>query len=555
MQWSTACPDWERRIVAGQSLIPFDPLFPAEAEAAQKVFQELVIADMPGCPTMGQIARPWFLDFVSAIFGAYNPETGRRLIQESFLLISKKNMKSTGAAGIMMTALVRNWRESAEFLILAPTIEIADNSFHPARDMIRKDEELSDLLRVQEHTRTITHRKTHAELKVVAADSDTVGGKKATGVLVDELWIFGKKPKAAAMFREATGGLLSRPEGFIIYSSTQSDEPPAGVFKEKLQYARAVRDGQIEDPKFLPLLYEYPKSMLDAGLHRDRKYFYITNPNLGASVDEETLIRLQQQAEIEGEESQRTFDAKHLNIEVGLALRTDRWAGAKFWQAAARPGLTLDELIRRSDVITVGIDGGGLDDLLALVVMGRDKETQNWLAWGRARAHPVALERHKQEAARFHDFERDGDLVIVKSIGADIEELVEIVVRIDESGLLGGIGVDPAGIGDIVQAIEDAKVKKELISGISQGWRLVGIIKTSERRLADGSLLHGGQPLMAWCVSNAKVEPRGNAVLITKAVSGAGKIDPVMALFNAGSLMSLGPKPRTRKPQLFFLGG
>jgi phage terminase large subunit-like protein len=44
-------------------------------------------------------------------------------------------------------------------------------------------------------------------------------------------------------------------------------------------------------------------------------------------------------------------------------------------------------------------------------------------------------------------------------------------------------------------------------------------IKTAERKLADGSLRHGDQGLMAWAVANARVEPKGNAILITKQVS------------------------------------
>ncbi len=298
--YKTSCLDWERRIMAGESLITFPPLFPSEAQRGLSVFKELHLKDVPGCPTYGQVGRKWQFDFVSQIFGSYNPEDGRRLIREFFLLVSKKNDKSGGAAGIMMTALVLNWRESAEFIIIAPTVEVANNSFNPARDMVKSDEELSDLMQVQEHIRTITHRTTGATLKVVAAESDTVGGIKGTGILIEELWLFGKRPNALNMLREATGGLTARPEGFVIYLTTQSDEAPAGVFADKLEYARGVRDGKIDDPGFLPVLYEFPKNIVESKTYQDPKYFYVTNPNLGASVDEAFLKREFKKAEIEG---------------------------------------------------------------------------------------------------------------------------------------------------------------------------------------------------------------------------------------------------------------
>ena len=552
IEYSTSCPDWERRIISGESLITFPPLFPAPAAAGLSVFKSLHLKDVMGCPTYGQVGRKWQFDFVSAIFGSYNPESSRRLIREYFLMVAKKNDKSGMAAAIMMTALILNDRESAEFFTIAPTIEVAGNSFKPACGMISSDEELSDLMLVQEHYRQITHRNTGATLKVVAADSDTVGGIKGTGVLIEELWLFGKRSGALNMFREAKGGLFARPEGFIINLTTQSDEAPAGVFADGLDYARDVRDGKRDDLTYLPVIYEFPNHIIKDKKHLDPKNFYIPNPNLGASVDEATLLQEFEKAEFKGHGEMQSFLAKHLNIQIATSLRAQNWAGADFWEAAAGT-VTLDLILEKSDVVVMGIDGGGLDDLLGLAVLGRDAENGNWLLWTVAWCNPIALERRKSEAARYRDFERDGDLIIVKEIGQDIRQAGDIVRKCEASGLLDRIGVDQAGIGAIADEIEagdekgDGAIEHDRIVGIPQGWRLNGAIKTLERKVAEKSLVHGGQPLMAWCVGNAKVEPRGNAISITKQANGTGKIDPLMATFNAVALMAMNPEAREGK--------
>lgn len=544
--WTTACPDWRERIVQRRSLVPFDPLFPSEAAAGLGVMDQLRAVDMPGSPTFGEISRPWVRDFVASIFGAYDPDTGRRLVREWLMLISKKNTKSTTAGLLMLTILIRNWRQAGEFGILAPTVEVANNAFKPAADAIRADEELSALLHVQDHIRTITHRLTKATLQVVAADSETVAGKKWIVTLVDEVWLFGKKPHAEDMLREATGGLASRPEGCVLWLSTQSNEPPAGVWRQKLQYARGVRDGRIVDPQFCPVLYEFPEQMIAAGEHRNPANFYVTNPNLGASVDESFLVREFAKAEEAGEESVRGFLAKHLNVEIGLSLMSDRWAGAEFWEAQGTACLTLEAVLERCEVVDVGLDGGGLDDLFGVAVMGRETNTGNWLHWGCAFAHPTVMERRKSEAARFADFARDGDLRIVKAIGEDVAQIVEIVMQCEDAGLLDRVGVDVAGIGAVVDALVDAGLPIERIVSVPQGWRMAGAIKTAERKLAEGTLFHGGARLMAWAVGNAKIEPRANAVMITKQAAGFAKIDPLMALFNAVSLLMMNPHAARR---------
>nr|DAN24323.1 MAG TPA: Large Terminase [Caudoviricetes sp.] len=544
--WSTACPDWQERIIAGKSLIPFPPLYQESAEMALRIFKQLRLVDVPGEPMMGEVTREWVYEFVAAIFGAYEPTSGVRLIQEFFLLISKKNMKSTLAAGVMLTALILNWRKEAEFFIIAPTVEVANNSFKPAKAMIRADEELSDLFQVQDHTRTITHRTTGATLKILAAESDTVAGIKGTGVLIEEVWLFGKRAKAADMFTEAKGGLASRPEGFVIYLSTMSDEAPAGVFADLLKRAREVRDGKRVDNRLLPVLYEFPKEMLDSGTYRLPENFYITNPNMGASVSEAYLMGEFETAKADGEIALRRFMAKHLNVQISLSLTADYWLGAEFWEENGnRPEINLDWMLEHCEVIDIGVDGGGLDDLLGISAVGRLKDNPRmWAAWFHAWAHPSVLERRKEIAPVLLDFAKQGDLTIVHRIGDDSDEVAGLVARVYQSGLLDKCGLDPHGVGAILDAMLEYGVPEDAVVGVSQGWKLGAAIKTAERKLAEGCFIHNGSAMMNWVVGNARVEPRANGILITKQASGSAKIDPLMAMFDAVSLLSLNPTAR-----------
>ena len=69
----------------------------------------------------------------------------------------------------------------------------------------------------------------------------------------------------------------------------------------------------------------------------------------------------------------------------------------------------------------------------------------------------------------------------------------------------------------------------------------MGAIKTVERKLADGSFRHGGSRMMAWCVGNARIVPTPTAMRIARDEAGLGKIDPLMATFDAAELMSTNP--------------
>lgn len=542
-EWSTACPDWEQRILAGEPLVPDLPLFEKEAERGLRFFKQLRIPDLFGTPTLAEACGDWFFPIVSALFGSYDPTLNIRMIQEYFLLIPKKNAKSSNGGAIMVVALLMNKRPSAEFLLIAPTKEIADIAFKQASGTILLDPVLAKKFHIQRHIRLITYRPTGATLQIKAADTDVITGSKATGTMIDETHVFAKKSNAADVFVELRGALTARPDGFLFQTTTQSKAPPIGVFKSELNMARRVRDGEMDLP-LLPVLYELPVKLTKDGGWKKRNLWGFVNPNMGRSVNEDFLARELLKAEEEGPVQLALLASQHFNVEIGQGLRSDGWAGAHLWKRGEEPGLTLDSLLDRCEVVTAGIDGGGLDDLLGLAVVGREKVTKKWLTWTHAFISPEGLDRRKANRTTYDEFNSSGDLTYVDHLPEDVAALVAVVEKLVASGLLAQVGADAAGLGLIVDALAEIGVSEENenLIGVRQGFGLMGAIKSVERKLADGSFKHGGQAMMAWCAGNAITQPTPTGMRIVRDASGYGKIDPLMALFDAVALMAMNPE-------------
>lgn len=548
MDWDLSCPDWEQRLREGRSLIPDLPLWQDRADLALGVFRSMHLADVIGTPTIGELGDDWMCDLVRVIFGSVEPKTGKRAIREVLGMVPKKNNKTTGAALLMLTALLLNRRQRAKFILAGPTQDAAELAYAAAEGAIKLCPVKRAKLHVRGHLKRIEHLGSGAMLEIMSFDPAVLTGQRPAGVLVDELHVCAKAHKAASALRQLRGGMLSYPEAFLVMITTQSEERPTGVFEAELKRARAIRDGH-ETGQLLPLLYEFPRSMQqDRAEWMNRANWHMVNPNWGRSVDVDRLDALYQDALVKGDAEVRAWASQHLNVEIGIALRADAWAGAEQWAEAVDETLTLEALIDRSEVCTVGIDGGGLDDLLGLTFIGRERGTRRWLWWSRAWAHPIVLQRRKEIASTLLDFAADGDLVMVDAIGEDLAEAADLVARVRDAGLLperAAIGLDPAGIGSMVDALAERDITGEMLVGIPQGWRLNGAIKATERGLAQGTLVHAPQRLMDWCVGNARVEPRGNAVTITKAAAGSAKIDPLSAGFNAVELMARNPAAAT----------
>ncbi len=548
-----ACPDWFEKLKTGRSPLPDNmPLDQEEARLAVEAFNKLRLPDVPGKPLLRDVAGDWARDFVAAIFGLVELNEDRTVVidrkaRKFFQLVPKKNSKTTNGAAIMMTAMLRNRRPNAEFLLVGPTQATAERAYEQAEGMVKADPWLKKRFHLREHIKTIEDRLNGAKLRIRSFDNKVMTGAKPVGVLVDELHELGKISYAAKVMTQIEGGIIANAEGFVIIITTQSDEPPCGVFKDELKLARSIRDGEFEDAETLPMLYEFPAEMQadENQPWADPTNWHLVLPNLGKSITIERLLPKYREAKEAGDDKMSIWGSQHLNIEVGIATNRDRWTGVTYWQAAHRKGLTLESLIDQCDVCVVGIDGGGLDDLMAIAVIGRHKVTRTWLHWARAWAHPDVFDRRKEIASRLEDFIGQGDLIRCEETDQDVIEIADICARLHLAGKLpekAGIGLDAYGVASLLDALAERGMEGDLTMAVGQGWKLQSAVTTLPRKLKDKTMQHCGQPLMAWAVGNAKTELRGSNYIVTKQAAGASKIDPLMATFNAAMLMFLNPE-------------
>lgn len=571
--WDLSCVDWEERLRDGRSIIPDLPLIESEAEFGLSFFDQLRLPDVPGTPTLGApdfAAGEWFRNIVRTTFGSYDPASRTRYIRDILALAPKGSSKTSYSAGLMLSVMLMNKRPNAEALFVGPTQSISDRAYEQASGMIELSKDLKNRFDTKDHTKTIVDKVNGSEMKVKTFSLDILTGSILIFVLLDELHLLGRSAHTTKVLRQIRGGLGKTPEGVLLMTTTQSDDVPAGAFRDELVMARKIRDGKFKNKiirPMLPILYELPKEIAkEQALWEDSDNWPMVMPNLGRSVHLNDLIPDWETEKTKGKHAVNVWASQHLNIEIGVGILTDGWPGAEYWIESEDETITLDTLIARCEVIVVGVDGGGLDDLFGLTVLGREpaeieieepveqdgkvtkvkRKTKRWLSWSHAWCHKGVLERRKSIAAELESFEADNEITIVDDKLEDVTEIVDVVEKINNAGLLACVAIDSEGpYGEFVDALDDIGVTEEggQIVGIGQGWKLMNAIKTTERKLANGTLMHAKSRMMAWCVKNVKIEPTATAIRATKQNAGDLKIDPWCALQCAATVMIKNPVP------------
>lgn len=544
-EYNYSTPDWAERLENGGFPVDMEKLEPLlnqdRAKKALQIFLRMKVPDVAGQPTNEQATGEWFQNIVRTSAGGLQKD-GSQIVQTLLTLVPKKNGKSSQAAALMLTLVLISPRPNAEFLLIGPTQEIASIAYRQAEGIILADATLRSKFRIRQHLKRIEHIDSGCYLSIKSLDAKTVTGSKAAVTLVDECHLLTSE-EAGRVIGQLKGAAAGIKESQLLLITTHSDKPESGWWKQELNKARKVRDGKAPDIEFyLPLTWEVPPKYCDNLVQACQpEVFSMVNPNLGRSVSMDWLKSAAKEALVTGEEELKRFLSQHLNLQVsGFTFTDDQWAGTEVWDSGARMALNWEWIINNCDQLAFGFDGGGADDLTSLAVIGRNGN--EWYCATKSWVEPIALERRKSIAPLLKDFESEGDLKICAS-GQDVTEIGKFIKNAWDNGKLAALGCDPHGIAaELAEHLEnDLQLPTDVLIAVPQGFRLRSGYLSLERKLKQNRLFHADQAVLNWAVSNTRQDKQTG--LVTKKLSGVGKIDPVVALATAAMILNEAPEP------------
>ena len=244
----------------------------------------------------------WQVDeIIRPMFGWRRPD-GTRRYRTVYVEIPRKNGKTTIAAGIGLYLLFADKEQGAEIYSAAADRDQAAIAFDLARSMVEAEPALKRRAKV--YRRSIVAEGTGSSYKVLSADARSKHGFNAHGIIFDE--IHAQPNRELYDVLHTSTGARRQPVEFLI--TTAGVYEPESIAWQLHDYATKVRDGAIDDPTFLPVIYGAP-SEAD---YRDPAVQAAANPGIGVSVKADYLLAESRRAE-EEPSYENTYRRLHLN--------------------------------------------------------------------------------------------------------------------------------------------------------------------------------------------------------------------------------------------------
>jgi phage terminase large subunit-like protein len=490
-------------------------------------------------PLVGKpfILEPWQEDVTRSLFGWKRPD-GTRRFRRSYITIPRKNGKSTWAAGLALYALFADGEGGAECYCAATEREQASLVFNVAAGMVRKNDKLYPASKIIDSQKRIVYKESF--LRAIPANESAAHGFNCHCVIGDELhaWV------GRSMYDVLITGSGARSQPLIVWITTAGYDRHSICWTE-YTYARKIRDGQIDDPAYLPVIYE----ATEGDDWKDPDVWRKANPNFGISIREDYIAQEAKRAE-EEPSYQNTFRRLHLNQWTSQKVR---WFRMDDWRDCP----CTNEPLTPKELTYGGLDLASTTDLTAWCVLQKNAAgayRARWQFW-----IPEDRMRHVERTDRvpYAQWLREGWVNVIPGARINQDAIEKVIVEDAKRFDLKLVGYDPWNAEGLTVRL-DEKHGIDVVK-IRQGYAsLSAPSKELEAAVLAKTIDHGGNPVVEWMIENveAQTDINGNIRPVRPEHGASGKkIDGVVALILAIAVALTAPEKRpsvyeTRGPLL-----
>lgn len=455
--------------------------------------------------------------FIQTLFGFIEKETGFRRFRETLFLCGRKNGKSTLLSGIALYMLIADGEGAAEIYSVATKKDQAKKVLTEAVNMIKQSPELRAVIKKRRND--VYFPYTASIFEALASDSNTLDGLNAHCVIIDELHAIRNRNLYEVM-KQSTS---SRRQPLVVMITTAGTVREC-IFDDMYKYACDVADGIIEDPLFLPILYE-----LDAREEwTDPTKWIKANPGLGVIKQYKTLEAFVERAKKNPADLPGVL-CKDFNV---------RENSSESWLSFEEINNTAT--FELSDVFNTyaigGCDLSATTDLTAATLLIRkpgDDTVYVLQQYFLPEARVEHLEEKNTNEAPYRTWAKRGLLTICPGNRVNYSDVTAWFMRMREE-----YRIDPVKIGyDRALAgywVDEMKSNGFEMSQVAQGpFTFSQPMREMGAALGAHEVNYNNNPILKWCLSNTAVKKSGLNNIEPKKITDKRRIDGAVSLLNA----------------------
>ena len=450
---------------------------------------------------------------IQAMFG-FIDDKGFRQCRETFIVLGRKNGKSTMMSGLGLYMMMGDREGGAQIACVASKKDQARLVFNPSKNMVNQSPTLKKYIKMRKSDMYM--EKTFSTFAPLASDSNTLDGLNLHAGIIDELHSILDRN-----IYDVTLQSMSSRDQPMLFMITTSGFHRETIYDSSYDYAKNWLDGTIIDERYLAFIYELD----DYSEWTEPETWVKANPGLGTIKQYDTLVSLVEKAKVDSK-----IKPSVLTKEFNLP------------QTSYKAWLDYDTFFNEEkydlkdfkDCYAVGgADLSSVGDLTCATLMIRKNKKFNVIQMYFI-PRELAEKKEHEDRVPYSLWEKQGWITFSDANKVDYRDVTAWYLKMRQEH-----GVYPLWIGydnwNAQYWTQEMISNGFVLEAVRQGAQTMsGPMKTMEADFKDKLIVYNNNPILKWCLSNTQIETdKNDNIRPIKGKNAKMRIDGTVSLIDA----------------------